>query len=33
MHDADRYCACNIIILLGPDADYEVFYEYIKLID
>ena len=29
-HDADRYCAYNLLILLGPVAGRETFYEYIK---
>ena len=30
-HDADRYCAYNLLILLGPVAGRETFYEYIKI--
>jgi hypothetical protein len=29
-HDADRYCAYNLLILLGPVAGRDTFYEYIK---
>ena len=29
-HDADRYCARNILILPGPVDDHETFYDCIK---
>ena len=32
-HDADRCFAYNLLILLGPVAGRETFYEYIKIED